>query len=52
MKIILDNFNYRGKHFSHYECDLPQLHDVDETNEERLTEYIKESLDELMKEES
>lgn len=45
MKVIVDDFNYRGQHFDHCEFDFPQLKDVDDLDEERITDYIKESLD-------
>lgn len=50
MKIILDNFNYKGKHFDRYECDLPQVTNVDELPEDKIIEYIIENLEEFIKE--
>lgn len=46
MKIILDNFKYRGMHFDHYEIDAPQLGDIyDPIMAGDVTELIKETLD-------
>lgn len=48
MKIILENFNYKGMHFDKYELDLPELGDVyDECLDTVITEKIKENLDEI-----
>ena len=43
MRIIIEDFIYNGKHFEKYECDLPQIKEVDETFKERIAEYIVES---------
>ena len=46
MKIILDDFNYRGMHFDHYEIDAPQLGDIyNPMMDGYITELIKETLD-------
>lgn len=47
MKVIIDNFNYQGRHFDRFECELPQLTDIDEYpwTEEAIVNYITESLD-------
>lgn len=48
MKIILENFNYKGMHFDKYKLDLPELGDVyDECLDTVITEKIKENLDEI-----
>jgi hypothetical protein len=52
MKIILDDIIYKGHHFKRYECELPNVKNIDDTNEERITEYVKESLDNFLEEES
>lgn len=52
MKIILDNFKYKGRHFDHYECELPQVANLEDVPEDRLTEYICESLNQFIEEES
>ena len=47
MKIILDDFNYKGMHFDKYEVDLPELGDLyEEFLDGVITEMIKEDLDE------
>ena len=43
MRIIIEDFIYNGKYFEKYECDLPQVKEVDETFKERIAEYIVES---------
>lgn len=49
MKIILENFNYKGMHFDKYEVDevdLPELGDIyDESLDKVITEKVKEDLD-------
>ena len=45
MKIILDDFYYKGNHFDQFVCNLPQVDIPDETFNERIIDYIKESLD-------
>ena len=52
MKIILDDFNYKGRHFDHYVCEMPQVKRLEDVPEERITEYICESLDQFLEEES
>lgn len=44
MKIIIKDFEFKGQYFDHYECDLPQVKAIDEEFEERIVDYIKESL--------
>lgn len=48
MKIIIDDFNYKGVHFKQYECEMPGVKNLDEIPEERITEYICESLDKFI----
>lgn len=49
MKIILENFNYRGMHFDKYVADEVDLSGVGDLHEKNLgimiTEMIKEDLD-------
>lgn len=52
MKITMSNFNYKGYRIGYYECELPQVDDIDEIFVERIMDYITESLDEIIKEES
>ena len=51
MKIILDNFNHKGKHFNGITLDMPNVKNVENIREDVIIEYIKESLDNLMDEE-
>ena len=46
MKIILEDFDYKGMHFDKYEEDLPQLGDVyEKCLDNAITTMIKENLD-------
>lgn len=48
MKVILEDFNYKGMHFDQYGLDLPELSDIsDECIGEVITEKVKENLDEI-----
>lgn len=49
MKIVLSDFNYKGRHFDHYECEWPNVKNLDEVPEEKAIEYITESLNEFLK---
>lgn len=49
MKLIIENFEYKGIHVDHYESDLPQVTDINEVPFDKLEEYIKENLDEVIK---
>lgn len=49
MKIILDDFNYKGEHFKRYECELPQVDNIKDIPEDKIVGYIMENLDELSK---
>lgn len=51
MKIILDDFNYKGRHFKHYETEWPNVKTIDDIPEEKIIEYITESLDNFIEEE-
>lgn len=50
--IIIDNFNYKGHHFERFECEMPNVKDIDEIPEEKITEYVIESLDRFIEEET
>jgi hypothetical protein len=49
MKLIIENFEYKGIHIDRYESDLPQVTKLDEVPMDKLEVYIKENLDELIK---
>ena len=51
MKIIIEDFNYKGHHFKKYECEMPTIKDVNDVPEEKIVEYVCESLDTFLKEE-
>ena len=51
MKLILNNINYKGRHFDEVTFELPQVCEFDETFEERIVPYITEQLDMLIKDE-
>ena len=52
MKIIIDNFYYKGHHFDCYECDMPNVNNLDEVSEDKITEYVVESLNKFIDEQS
>ena len=49
MNITLSDFNYKGHRFDRYVCELPNVKTLDDVLEERIIEYIRESLDEILK---
>ena len=51
MKIIIENFNYKGHHINRCEYEFPQVKDVDDVLSERMLSYVSDSLDELIEEE-
>lgn len=51
MKIVLDNFNYKGQHFKHYVCEMPNVKNLDDVPEEKITEYVIECLNRFIEEE-
>ena len=51
MKLILKDFNYKGKHVEGLEVEFPQVKDVEQIFDERLFEYIEDSLNNLLDEE-
>ena len=51
MKVILQDINYKGYHIGHYECELPNVKDIDDIPEGKLVEYVIESLDNYIKNE-
>lgn len=49
MKIILDDFEYRGYHFKRFECDLPQTNILEEVIiEDLISQYVIWDLDEFI----
>lgn len=52
MKIIIEDFEYKGHKIGRYICELPQVTKFDEMVQDNIIEYMVESLDELTKEEA
>lgn len=50
MKVVTENFNYKGHHFERVEFDMPGVKEFDEIVEERIVDYLKETLDVLIEE--
>lgn len=50
MKIIIENFNWKGKHIDRYESEMPNVTDLDAIPEGKIEEYISEALDILIEE--
>lgn len=50
MKVILEDFNYKGNHFDRWEAELQQVIDWEDIPEEKLIEYIADSLDAFLEE--
>ena len=50
MKIVLEDFNYKGHHVKCSEHELPNVKDIDEIPEGKIEEYIMECLDDSLKE--
>lgn len=46
MKIILENFNFKGQHHKGFEMNFPQVDNVEDilNNGEKMMDYIEESL--------
>lgn len=53
MKVILEDFDYKGIHFDKYEVDFPDLEDLwfDDLALERVPKTVKEKLDDTVWEE-
>lgn len=51
MTIIIDDFNYKGKHYDRVEFDMPQLDNIEDVPEDKITAYVIEGLENLLKEE-
>ena len=49
MKLIIEDFEYKGIHIDRYESDLPQVTKLDEIPADKLEAYIKENLDAVIK---
>lgn len=52
MQIVLKDFTYKGEHVNEVVFAALQRSEVDEVFAERIGEYILESLENLLKEES
>lgn len=49
MKIILDDFNYRGHHFKQVEFEIPQVDDLEECLlEDLISMYLMWDLDDFI----
>ena len=48
MKIIVEDFKYKGRHFEYFEADWPGVDVADDIPEENIIDYIKESLDDFI----
>lgn len=49
MKIILDDFNYRGHHFERVECEIPQVDELEEgILEDLISRYVIWDLDDVI----
>lgn len=49
MKIVIEDFNYKGHHIDRCEYEFPQLNDVDEVLSDRMLMYMSDGLDEFIK---
>ena len=49
MKCILEDINYKGVHFDSYECEIPNVKNLDDIPEEKLIGYITDSLEQTIK---
>ena len=52
MKIILKDFNFKGKHFNEIEIGMPNIKNVEDVPEDKIVDYIVESLNNFLEEES
>ena len=52
MKIVFKDFNYKGKHFKELELGMPNIKNVEDIPKDKIVEYIVESLDNFLDEES
>ena len=40
MRIILDDFTYGGYHIERWECELPQINNLEDLTEDMIYEHI------------
>lgn len=52
MKLILTDFNYKGHGFKHFEIEWPNIKNLEDVPVEKAVEYVCESLDQFVEEES
>lgn len=52
MKIILKDFNYKGKHFKELDLEMPNIKNVEDIPEDKIVDYVKESLNNFLEEEA
>lgn len=45
MKIVLKDFKFRGHKFTEFECELPNIKNLEEVTNDLISEYIVDSLD-------
>lgn len=50
MKVIIDDFNYKGKHYDEVVFEMPQLDNIEDIPEDKIVGYVIEGLENLLKE--
>lgn len=40
MKVIIDDFKYKGKHYDKVEFDMPQLDSIEDIPEDKIVAYV------------
>ena len=48
MKIILDDFSYRGYYFEHFEFEIPNVENLEDVTEDLLFRHVVWDLEELI----
>lgn len=45
MRIVLKDFKFRGHRFTEFECELPNIKNLEEVTNDLISEYIIDCLD-------
>lgn len=50
MKIIIQDFKFKGEHYDEFELDMPNVENIEGIPEDKIIPYVMEELEILLKE--
>lgn len=50
MKIIIQDFNFKGKHYGEVVFEMPNINNIEDIPEDKIVPYVMGELEDLLKE--